>query len=160
MAQNPNAYAASHLWILALSWLWFLLHICPQQLSESLNARVTAVISTSLQTLARVLPIGSLCNTLSGTKSMQREHCASWRFQLGLIAQCWLTVRTWVYALVLLCSKAWGLLFGSYGHQCCHKWMWNQAVTILGDFFPWQCKSHGVQPEAGLEQRLLSCASR
>lgn len=104
MAQNPDAYAVSHLCILALNWPWFLLHICPQQLSESLNARITAVINTAFQTRAMVLPMGSLCNVLSGTKNMQREHFASWRFQLGLTARCWLTVR--VYTVALLCSNA------------------------------------------------------
>jgi len=35
-----------------------------------------------------------------------REHFACWNFQLGVPAQCWLTGRTWVCALVSLSSKA------------------------------------------------------
>lgn len=87
-ALNPSPSAVSHLSILALNRLWFLWHVCPQQLSESLNARVAFVINPSFQPLAMGLPMGSARNTLTGTKNTQREHFASRRFQHGLTAQC------------------------------------------------------------------------
>lgn len=47
------------------------------------------------------LSVGTSCNIPTGTKNMQRTFCL-----LELPAQCWLTGRIWICALVLLCSKA------------------------------------------------------
>lgn len=152
---EPKCVRSLHFSILRLNWLWFLLHICPQQLSESLNARITAVINISFQALAMVLSVGSLWNILSGIKSMQREHFASWRFQLDLTVQCWLTVENWVYASVLLCSRA----VRTAAREVQLSTLPHMDVKP-GCYYPWWLFFHGNQPGASLEHRLLSSAGR